>query len=155
MAKFIPNWNCHYWVSQQTELTQSETPPTVITNSIILSKGTWSIKKLFYISRMSIKRNSSDEQGSNPRKRATNFKTDEVIFFLHELKKRKMTLFGTLSPTPTFKLKMQTWLEVRNQLVDAGFPSRTNLTRNGRNGHQPLKPNTPMKEDWGWCNKVD
>ena len=102
-----------------------------------------------------MKRNSSDEQGSNPRKRATNFKTDEVIFFLHELKKRKMTLFGTLSPTPTFKLKMQTWLEVRNQLVDAGFPSRTNLTRNGRNGHQPLKPNTPMKEDWGWCNKVD
>ena len=46
-------------------------------------------------------------------------------FFLQELKKRKMTLFGTLSPTPTFKLKMQTWLEVRNQLVDAGFPSRT------------------------------
>ena len=102
-----------------------------------------------------MKRNSSDEQGSNPRKRATNFKTDEVKFFLHELKKRKMTLFGTLSPTPTFKLKMQTWLQVRNQLVDAGFPSRTNLTRNGRNGHQPLKPNTPMKEDWGWCNKVD
>ena len=102
-----------------------------------------------------MKRNSSGEQGSKPRKRATNFKTDEVKFFLHELKKRKMTLFGTLSPTPTFKLKMQTWLEVRNQLVDAGFPSRTNLTRNGRNGHQPLKPNTPMKEDWGWCNKVD
>ena len=46
-------------------------------------------------------------------------------FVLQELKKRKMTLFGTLSPTPTFKLKMQTWLEVRNQLVDAGFPSRT------------------------------
>ena len=46
-------------------------------------------------------------------------------FFLQELKKRKMTLFGTLSPTPTFKLKMQTWLEVRNQLVDARFPSRT------------------------------
>ena len=44
MAKFIPNWNCHYWVSQQTELTQSETPPTAITDSIILSKGTWSIK---------------------------------------------------------------------------------------------------------------
>ena len=102
-----------------------------------------------------MKRNSSGEQGSKPRKRATNFKTDEVKFFLHELKKRKMTLFGTLSPTPTFKLKMQTWLEVRNQLVDAGFPSRTNLTRNGRTCHQPLKPNTPMKEDWGWCNKVD
>ena len=45
--------------------------------------------------------------------------------FVHELKKRKRTLFGTLYPTPTFKLKMQTWLEVRNQLVDAGFPSRT------------------------------
>ena len=102
-----------------------------------------------------MKRNSSGEQGSKPRKRATNLKTDEVKFFLHELKKRKMTLFGTLSPTPTFKLKMQTWLEVRNQLVDAGFPSRTNLKRNGRNGYQPLKPNTPMKEDWGWCNKVD
>ena len=47
--KFIPNWNCHYWVSQQTELTQSKTPPTVITDSIIQSKGTWSInKKLRY-----------------------------------------------------------------------------------------------------------
>ena len=43
MAKFIPNWNGHYWVSQQTELTQSKTPPTAITDSIILSKGTWSI----------------------------------------------------------------------------------------------------------------
>ena len=47
MAKFIPNWNCHYWVSQQTELTQSKTPPTAITDSIILSKGTWSIKTDF------------------------------------------------------------------------------------------------------------
>ena len=47
VAKFIPNWNCHFWVSQQTELTQlSETPPTAIANSIILSKGTWSIKFL-------------------------------------------------------------------------------------------------------------
>ena len=36
-SKFIPNWNCHYWVSQQTELTQSETPPIAITDSIILS----------------------------------------------------------------------------------------------------------------------
>ena len=36
-----------------------------------------------------------------------------------------MTLFGTLSPTLTFILKMQTWLEVRNQLVAAGFPART------------------------------
>ena len=72
-----------------------------------------------------MKRNSVDEEGSNPRKQTPNFKTDEVKFFLHELKKRKMTLFGTLSPTPTFKLKMQTWLQVCNQLVDAGFPSRT------------------------------
>ena len=77
------------------------------------------------LSRMSMKRNSADEQGSNPRKRASNFKTDEVKFFLHEVKKRKMTLFGTLSPTLTFKLKMQTCLEVRNQLVAAGFPPRT------------------------------
>ena len=77
------------------------------------------------LSRMSMKRNSADEQGSNPRKRASNFKTDEVKFFLHEVKKRKMTLFGTLSPTLTFKLKMQKWLEVRNQLVAAGFPPRT------------------------------
>ena len=38
---------------------------------------------------MSMKRNSSGEQGSKPRKRATNFKTDEVKFFLHELKKEK------------------------------------------------------------------
>ena len=36
-----------------------------------------------------------------------------------------MALFGTLSPTLTFKLKMQTWLEVRNQLIAAGFPPRT------------------------------
>ena len=36
-----------------------------------------------------------------------------------------MTLFGTLSPTLTFILKMQTWLEVRNQLVAAVFPQRT------------------------------
>ena len=47
MAKFIPNWNCHYWVSQQTELTQSKTPPTAITDSIILSKGTWRINLAF------------------------------------------------------------------------------------------------------------
>ena len=58
-----------------------------------------------------MKRNSTDEQGSNPRKRAPNFKKDEVKFFLHEVKKRKMILFGTLSPTLTFKLKMQTWLQ--------------------------------------------
>ena len=45
MAKFIPNWNCHHWVSQQTELTQSKTPPTAITDSIILSKGTWSVNR--------------------------------------------------------------------------------------------------------------
>ena len=36
-----------------------------------------------------------------------------------------MTLFGTLSPTLIFILKMQTWLEVRNQLVAAVFPQRT------------------------------
>ena len=36
-----------------------------------------------------------------------------------------MTLFGTLSPTLTFILKMQKWLEVRNQLVAAVFPQRT------------------------------
>ena len=34
----------HYWVSQQTELTQSKTPPTAITDSIIPSEGTWSMK---------------------------------------------------------------------------------------------------------------
>ena len=63
-------------------------------------------------------------QGSNARKQTPNFKTDEVKFFLY-VKKRKMTLFGTLSPTLTFILKMQTWLEVRNQLVAAVFPQRT------------------------------
>ena len=77
------------------------------------------------LSKMSMKRNSADEQGSYPKKRAPNFKTDEVKFFLHEVKKRKMILFGTLSPTLTSKLKIQTWLEVRNQLVAAGFPPRT------------------------------
>ena len=49
MAKFIPNWNCHYWVSQQTELTQSKTPPRAITDSIMLSKGTWSIKRYYVL----------------------------------------------------------------------------------------------------------
>ena len=77
------------------------------------------------LSRMSMKRNSADEQGSYPKKRAPNFKTDEVKFFLNDVKKRKMILFGTLSPTLTFKLKIQTWLEVRNQLVAAGFPPST------------------------------
>ena len=75
--------------------------------------------------RMSMKRNSADKQGSYPKKRAPKFKTDEVKFFLHEVKKRKMILFGTLFPTLTFKLKIQIWLEVRNQLVAAGFPPRT------------------------------
>ena len=36
-----------------------------------------------------MKRNSSDEQGSNPRKRATNFKTEEVIFCSPRVKKEK------------------------------------------------------------------
>ena len=72
-----------------------------------------------------MKRNSADEQGSYPKKRAPNFKTDEVEFFLYEVKKRKMILFDTLSPTLTFKLKKQTWLVVRNQLVAARFPLRT------------------------------
>ena len=61
-----------------------------------------------------MKRNSVDEEGSNPRKQTPNFKTDEVKFFPYEVKKRKMTQFGTLSPTLTFILKMQTWLEVHN-----------------------------------------
>ena len=61
-----------------------------------------------------MKRNSEDEQGSNPRKRAPNFKTDKM-----------MTLFGTLSPTLTFILKMQTWLEVHTVSIAAGFPPRT------------------------------
>ena len=34
-----------------------------------------------------MKRNTADEQGSNPRKRTPNFKTDEVNFFFHEVKK--------------------------------------------------------------------
>ena len=49
VAKFIPNWNCHYWVSQRNRTTQSETPPTAITDSIILSKGTWSINDIHLI----------------------------------------------------------------------------------------------------------
>ena len=68
---------------------------------------------------------NSDEQGFNPRKRAPILKTDEVKFFLHEVQKRKATLFGRLSPRLTSKMKVQTCLEVRNQLVAAGFPPRT------------------------------
>ena len=36
-----------------------------------------------------------------------------------------MTLFGTLSRTLTFILKMQTWLEVHTVSIAAGFPPRT------------------------------
>ena len=101
--------------------------------------------------RMSVKQNSADEQGSYPKKRAPNFKTDEVKFFLHEVKKRKMILFGTLSPTLTFKLKILTWLEVRNQLVAAGFPPRTNeqLKKKWEDCRQPLKSNTPNERRLG------
>ena len=77
------------------------------------------------------------------------------IFFLHEVKKRKMTqLFGTaLSPTLTFILKMQTWLEVRNQLVAAGFPPKK---RNGKDLSSATKAKIRQtKEGWGWCNGVD
>ena len=35
----------YYFVSQQTELTQSETPPTSIT--FVICKGTWSINQTF------------------------------------------------------------------------------------------------------------
>ena len=34
----MPKWNCHYLVSQQTELTQSEAPPTTIIDLIIMIK---------------------------------------------------------------------------------------------------------------------
>ena len=65
-----------------------------------------------------------------------------------------MIVFGTLSPTLTFKLKMQTWLVVRNQLVAAGSHQepRNNLKRNGRTYRQPLTPNTPNERRLGWCN---
>ena len=69
--------------------------------------------------------------------------------FFSEVKKRKMTLFGILSPTLKSILKMQTWLEVRNQLVAAGFPPRNNLKRNGRACRQPLNPNTPNERRLG------
>ena len=46
-------------------------------------------------------------------------------FFLYDVKKRNITLLGTLSPILKFILKMQTWLEIRNQLVAAGFPPKT------------------------------
>ena len=36
VAKFIPNWNFHYFVSQQTEFTQSVTRPTLISDLIII-----------------------------------------------------------------------------------------------------------------------
>ena len=35
-----------------------------------------------------------------------------------------MTPFGTLSPTLTFILKMQTWLEVHTASIAAGFPPK-------------------------------
>ena len=70
-----------------------------------------------------------------------------------------MTLFGTLSPTLTFILKMQTWLEVHTVTIAAGFPPRTNwnnLKRNGRTCRQPLKPNTLNEGRLGCrCNRVN
>ncbi len=60
---------------------------------------------------MSLKQ-KSDEQGTHSKKRAQNFKTDEVKFFLIEVKKRKSTLFGMLSPRLTFQMKIQSWVEV-------------------------------------------
>ena len=62
-----------------------------------------------------------------PQKTSTKFYNGWSQTFLHEVKKkkRKMTLFGTLFPTLTCILKMQTRIEVRNWLVAAGFPPRT------------------------------
>ena len=51
---------------------------------------------------MSMKRNSVDEEGSNPRKQTPNFKTDEVKFFLYEVKKRKMTIRYFISYTDIY-----------------------------------------------------
>ena len=100
-----------------------------------------------------MKRISEDEQGSNPRKRAPNFKTDKItIFFLHEVKRRKMTLFGTLSPTLTFILKMQTWLEVHTVSIAAGFPPRTKeqLQKKREDLSSATKSQIRQtKEDWG------
>ena len=78
----------------------------------------------------------------------------EQKFFLHDVKKRMVTLFGSffLSPTLTFKLKIQTWWEVRNHLVAAGFPPRTKeQLRNGRTCRwpRPVRPNTPNESRLG------
>ena len=43
----IPQWVCDYFVCQQTELTQSKTPPTSIT--FVICKGTWSIKSIISV----------------------------------------------------------------------------------------------------------
>ena len=69
-----------------------------------------------------------------------------------DVKKRVVTLFGTLSPTLTFKLKIQTWLEVCNHLVAAGFPPRTKKQlRNERTCRwpRPVRPNTPNESRLG------
>ena len=75
-----------------------------------------------------------------------------VKFFLHDVKKRMVTLFGTLSPSLTFKLKIQTWLEVCNHLVVAGFsPGAKEQLRNGRTCRwpRPVRPNTPNESRLG------
>ena len=75
-----------------------------------------------------------------------------VKFFLHDVKKRVVILFGTLSPTLTFKLKIQTWLEVCNHLVAAGFPpGAKKQLRNGRTCRwpRPVRPNTPNESRLG------
>ena len=58
------------------------------------------------------------------------------------MRKATLTVFGTLSPILTFKLKMKTWLEVRNQLLAASGLHQepmNNLKRNGRTCRQPTR----------------
>ena len=62
------------------------------------------------------------EKGYNSKKRAPNFKHDEIMILLHEIQK---SLFGMLSPSLTFHMKTKAWLAVREQLVVAGYPPRT------------------------------
>ncbi len=47
------------------------------------------------------------------------------LFLLHEINKRKTSLFGMLSSTLTFHVKTKAWLSVRDHVAGAGYPQLT------------------------------
>ena len=75
--------------------------------------------------KMSKRKEREEDGGSVIRKRAPNFKTEEIKFLLSKIKNAKGTLFGPLGPTLTFSKKMEAWITIRDDMVAAGYPKRT------------------------------